>query len=176
MKKNLYKITLTALFTALTTLATLVHIPALSANGYLNIGDTLVLLSSLLLGPVYGTFAAAVGSALADVVLGYGSFAPFTLIIKGMMAIVFWLITKKIKFFAQNKKRNFLAYLTGGVLAEIVMIAGYACANVILYGLAALASVPSDALQAAASLILFVILAKALDTIKLADKINRFKQ
>ena len=178
VKKNLFKITLTALFTALTTLATLVAIPGLSPHGYVNIGDTLVLMSSLLLGPVYGTFAAAVGSALADITLGYAIFAPCTLVIKGLMAVVFWLITKKIKFFAVNKKRNFVGYLLGGILAEIVMIVGYFFANVILFHdkfVAALASIPSDSLQAGISLALFIILATALNAVNFTDRINRFK-
>ena len=42
--------------------------------GYINLGDAFVLLSVFILGPVYGTIAAGVGSALADL-FGYITYA-----------------------------------------------------------------------------------------------------
>ena len=40
-------------------------------NGYINLGDCIVLLSGWLLSPVYGFMAAGLGSALADLFAGY---------------------------------------------------------------------------------------------------------
>ncbi len=75
----------TALMTAFVTAATMlftVYIPA--TRGYFNVGETMVYLTALLFGPLVGGFAGGVGSALADILLGYYHFAPATLIIKGV--------------------------------------------------------------------------------------------
>lgn len=53
-------------------------------KGYVNIGDTVVLLSGVLFGPLTGLAAGGLGSALADLLLGYGFWAPWTLLIKGL--------------------------------------------------------------------------------------------
>lgn len=55
-------------------------------NGFVNLGDCFVLLSGWLLGPWWGGAAGGIGSMLADLLLGYGHYAPGTLIIKGLMA------------------------------------------------------------------------------------------
>ena len=73
----------TGLLTALVCAATMVIRIPTPNGGYVNIGDALVLLSGWMLGPVYGFFAAGVGSALADLLWGYGAYVPGTLIIKG---------------------------------------------------------------------------------------------
>ena len=78
----------TALFTALTTVATLVIQVPSPMSGYVNLGDAMVLLSAWILGPVYGTAAAGIGSMLADLLSGYAYYAPGTLVIKCLMAFV----------------------------------------------------------------------------------------
>ena len=57
------KLVMTALMMALTMVATMfIRIPL--PLGYVNLGDVFVLLSVFILGPVYGTIAAGVGSGL----------------------------------------------------------------------------------------------------------------
>ena len=86
------KLVLTALLMALTVVATMfIRIPL--PMGYVNLGDAFVLLSVFMLGPIYGTIAAGVGSTLADL-LGYPTYAPGTLIIKTVMALVAFVIYK----------------------------------------------------------------------------------
>ena len=64
------KLVVAALFAALTTVATMfIQIPTL--KGYIHLGDCFVILSGILLGPVYGACAAGIGSMLADVLTGY---------------------------------------------------------------------------------------------------------
>ena len=73
------KLVITALFMALTMVATMfIRIPL--PLGYVNLGDVFVLLSVFVLGPIYGTIAAGVGSGLADL-FGFVKYAPGTLII-----------------------------------------------------------------------------------------------
>ena len=77
---------LAAMFAALTCVATMIiHIPS-PIGGYFNLGDCMVLLSAFVLGPVWGTAAGGIGSALADVICGYFVYAPGTLVIKALMA------------------------------------------------------------------------------------------
>ena len=55
---KLLKLVLAALFAAMCCAATmLIHIPVPATNGYINLGDAMVLLAALLLGPVYGAAA-----------------------------------------------------------------------------------------------------------------------
>jgi len=72
-----------ALSTALVAAATAVftiYIPA--TRGYFNLGETMVYFTALYFGPFIGAFAGGVGSALADLLLGYTVYAPATLLIK----------------------------------------------------------------------------------------------
>ena len=87
MKNNRTRlIVLSALFAALACVATMViRIPS-PFKGYLNLGDSVVLLSGWLLPPVYGALAAGLGSALADLFSGYVTYAPATFVIKALMA------------------------------------------------------------------------------------------
>ena len=65
-----------AVLAALSCVATMVvQIPS-PMNGYVNLGDCFVLLSGWLLGPWWGAAAGGIGSMLADLLLGYGHYAP----------------------------------------------------------------------------------------------------
>jgi len=77
------RVTITAVFTALVTTATVafsVYVPA--TRGYFNIGETAVYVTALLFGPLVGAFAGGVGSMFADLLLGFPHYAPGTLLIK----------------------------------------------------------------------------------------------
>jgi uncharacterized membrane protein len=88
---------LMGLFTALVFIVTSsfsIYVPA--TRGFFNIGDSMVFLTALLFGPLIGAFAGGVGSALADLWLGYPYYAPATFVIKGFEGfIVGWLSNKK---------------------------------------------------------------------------------
>ncbi|MBR5765838.1 MAG: ECF transporter S component, partial [Lachnospiraceae bacterium] len=75
-----------AMFAALTFIATyIIKIPTPGTGGYIHPGDAFVILSGVILGPVYGAAAAGIGSALADILGGYFYYAPITLLIKGVI-------------------------------------------------------------------------------------------
>ncbi|MDX9762690.1 MAG: ECF transporter S component, partial [Desulfomonilia bacterium] len=58
---------LLALFIALVAVSTMIiRIPVPQTNGYMNLGDSMVLLAALFFGPVGGFIAGGIGSALAD--------------------------------------------------------------------------------------------------------------
>lgn len=168
MKKNaIYKTALAGLLAALTTVATYFPLPIPIAHGYVNLGDCLVILSGVLLGPVYGFGAAAVGSCLADLFSGFGVYAPATFIIKGAMALTVGLLVGK------TIKSRILALSLSALLAETVMVLGYLCYELILYGTGAVASVPANCLQGIFGAVSGIILSSLLLKSGLADKINR---
>ena len=116
--KKIRKLVLAALLAALVCVATMVvQIPS-PMQGYVNLGDCFVLLSGWLLGPWYGFAAGGIGSMLADIFLGYAHYAPGTLVIKGVMALVAALMYEKMGRTATSR-------IAGGVVSEIIMVLGY---------------------------------------------------
>jgi len=128
-KQNLQKLTVAALLAAFTTVATLVIQIPTPTKGYLNLGDCFVNISAWMLGPVWGTAAAGIGSAMADAIGGYWIYVPVTLIIKSLMAFVSYQIYQKL-----SEKNSFQARITAACTAEIIMILGYAGFEAVLYG------------------------------------------
>ena len=116
-------IIITALFAALTFVATsIIKIPTVT-QGYIHPGDGLVLLSGLLLGPLWGTLAAGVGSALSDILGGYFVYAPATFIIKALSALVAFLIFRALT--KKETKGSILKVIAAGIGGEAVMVFGY---------------------------------------------------
>lgn len=90
------QITFTGLMTAAVAVATIaIVIPVPYTGGYIHAGDSMIFLSVLLLGWKRGAFAAGVGSAMADILIGYTQWAPATLIIKTFMAMLMGLILSR---------------------------------------------------------------------------------
>lgn len=73
---------MTALFAALGCVATTVIKVPSPTGGYMNLGDTAVLLGAYFLGPAYGALAGGIGPALADLLGGYPMYVPGTLLSK----------------------------------------------------------------------------------------------
>ena len=164
MKTKTQKIVMAALLAALTCVATMIiKIPS-PLKGYLNLGDCVVLLSGWLLSPLYGFFAAGVGSALADIFSGYATYAPATFVIKGLMALIAYF---GFKIF-QNKIGNLPSRILSGIAAEIIMILGYFIFEGFLYGfLPSIVNIPANAIQGVAGLVLGVILVKIFEKNKI---------
>lgn len=93
MNKTVLKLTYSGLMAALTFISTsILAFPVAFTNGYIHLGDGFVLSCGVVLGKKYGALAAGIGSALADIYLGYASWALPTFIIKALMAyLVGWL-------------------------------------------------------------------------------------
>ncbi len=90
------EIALTGLMAALTLVVTRSFIiPIPQTKGFFNVGETAVYMAALLFGPRVGGLAGGIGSALADLSLGYASFAPFTLVIKGVEGYVVGLLGRR---------------------------------------------------------------------------------
>lgn len=124
-------VALLAIMTALTTVATAVLVvPFPSTQGYFNLGDSLVMISGFLLGPVGGFFAGGVGSAMADVVLGFPGFAPITFVAKGFEGLVVGLLS-----FRTSRKRKISGWdLLGLLLGSAAMLLGYLLGEMFILG------------------------------------------
>jgi uncharacterized membrane protein len=124
-------LTLLAILTALTTVATIVLvIPFPTTSGYFNLGDVLVMISGLLLGPIGGFFAGGVGSAIADLIVA-PAYAPITLIVKGLEGMVVGLIGSRTRRESKLSPWDILAV----IIASCVMLVGYLLGEMIVFGL-----------------------------------------
>ena len=158
---RMFKLVLAAMFAALGCVATMViQIPA--PAGYVNLGDAVVLLAGFTLGPVYGFLAGGLGPALADLLLGYGMYAPGTFVIKGLVAAVAALIF--LLYHKLKKEPTFSRLLVCAIPAEMLMVLGYFAYEMIILkvGAGAAAAIPANLMQGlvgvAASVVLFRLL------------------
>ena len=140
------KLIFTALFTALCCVGTMVIKFPTPLGGYIHVGDAMVVLSGFLLGPLYGAFAAGVGSALADAISGYFIYVPATLIIKALVALIAALLLRGFK----SSHIGFRSILAGAIGGIFMMLGYFAFEAVVLgFGMAAAVDMPTNALQGA---------------------------
>ncbi|MCR5673834.1 MAG: ECF transporter S component [Lachnospiraceae bacterium] len=143
-----------SMLAAMTTIATMIiKVPTLGTNGYVNIGDSIVLISAWLLYNPYGALAAGIGSALADLLSGYPAYIPGTAVIKFAMAFVAAIVFKAL---SGRKIAKPVAYVISSIVAELIMIFGYFLyeSTILGYGLAAAASIGSNAIQGITCIVL----------------------
>lgn len=157
------KIILSALFAAMCFIGTyIIQVPIPATGGYINLGDGFVLVSGWLLGPVYGSLAAGIGSALADLIAGYPIYIPATFLIKAFVALIahyFFKFCSKI-----IKKYNIVSRIISSIIAEIAMIGGYFLYETVLYGVGgALGAVLGNSIQAVSAVIVAPILISAIE-------------
>ncbi len=108
---NVRRVAYTGIMVALVTAATSLKLPMpIVSGGYVHLGDCMVFLSAILLGWKYGAAAAGLGSMLADIMGGYMQWAPFTLIIKVLMAVLVGIA------FSLKKKKSKI-YFSSSVIA-----------------------------------------------------------
>ncbi len=113
MNNNLKKLILAALFAALSCVATMsIRIPTPGTGGYIHPGDAIVILSGVILGPVWGFLVGGIGSALSDLIGGYFIYVPITFVIKGLVALAAGLLYQKV---GKNEKSRYIAVILGGV-------------------------------------------------------------
>lgn len=151
--KFLQPLILTAILMALTTVLTLIiRIPIPNSQGYLNLGDAVLMLASMILGPVYGFLVGAVGSASADFIGGYSMYVPITFIVKGIEA---WLAG----YLYQRWGRT----IPSVIIAAVWMGVGYLIAESFLYGWqTALIAFPMNLGQSGFGAFIAVLVLKAL--------------
>lgn len=162
-KMNTKKLTLTAMFTALVFLATrFLAFPGPLPPGYINLGDSVIIVCAVLIGGPSAGFAGAFGSAIADITYPGGIiFAPFTFIVKGLEGLIAGRIAKK---------DSIASIIIAAAVGGLVMVLGYFLAEWFLlpfldntFGKAfAIAELPFNFVQAGINSTLAVVLSAAL--------------
>lgn len=135
-------------------------IPALYTQGYVNLGDSAVLICALIPGGAIGFLAAGIGCALADLASGYAIYIPATFAIKGIMVFILGHVALKHRSEGKIKLANLIV---GCICAEAFMVAGYFAYEYCLYGIGAVTSVIGNAIQGAVNVILGTIIISFID-------------
>ena len=97
MDKNTKRLALSGQLCGITLLLTLLSMPLPSGYGYVNLGDAGVFLSASLLPGGLGALAVGTGAALVDLILGWPVYAPVTLLVKGLTALLAGMILRSVK-------------------------------------------------------------------------------
>lgn len=135
--KTTKKLIIAALMAAFTCIATMIIKLPTPTFGYIHLGDGLVLLCGIVLGPLTGALSAGIGSMFADIFSGYISWAPATFLIKALTAGIGGLLFRLLKTKIKSTYARSAGIIISGLIGEAIMVVGY-----FLYeaGLAAFAS------------------------------------
>lgn len=123
--KNTKKMVIAALMAAFTCIATMIIKIPTPTFGYIHLGDGLVLLCGIVLGPAIGALAAGIGSMFADIFSGYMTWAPATLIIKALTAALAGILFHKLSHTIKKKGARTISVILGGLTGEALMVFGY---------------------------------------------------
>lgn len=156
-----------SLSAALICIATMISIPLPNGIGYIHIGDSLIFLFSYFLPLPLIALAAGLGSAFADVFLGYSVYAIPTLIFKAGMAII-------ARYFIMNNSKT-LNLILGLTISSILMQAGYYFVNTILFGEdISLLVLFFNLIQSIVSIPLAIMLIKAVNKVRDLNRIREY--
>lgn len=132
-----------AIFIALVYVCTMLNIrlPIAANGGLVHLGNVPLFIIAIVFGKKYGALAGGVGMALFDVLSPWMIWAPFTLVVVGLMGYTVGEITKK--------RSGLIIYVVAILAACLIKIAGYYIAEGIIYGnwIAPMASIPGNLVQ-----------------------------
>lgn len=130
----------TAIMTAIVFATTMINLTLTPDGGYIHLGEAGILFSAFAFGPWVGAIVGGLGTALADLTLGFPVWAPFSLIIHGVQGFVAGWIARRWPGLG--------GLILGAVLGGFVVVLGYLPVGIMLEGSAtALASVPFNLIQ-----------------------------
>jgi len=156
-KLNIRQMTLAAILAAIVCVATYAtSIPVPLAGGFIHLGDSMILISAILFGPVYGLIAGGIGSMFANFFMGAFHWAPFTLVIKGLMGFA----AGKIADYHKGNTnvfsvRNLLSVL---VCASILIVGYFFAAIILLDWTMAVAGIGPNIIQAGGGAVIYFAL------------------
>lgn len=130
--KNTKKMVIAALMAAFTCVATMIIKIQTPTFGYIHLGDGLVLLCGIVLGPVLGGLSAGIGSMLADLFSGYVTWVPGTFVIKAVTAMLAGLLFHRLQHSAIGSRSRSAITVIGGLVGEAFMVIGYFLYEILL--------------------------------------------
>ena len=146
-------------------------------GGVIHFGDSLIFAAAAVLPFPYGLIVAAVGPGLFNLVR-VPIWLPFTITIKPLMALCF---TDKAATILGSKRNIVAPFLAAGINTVL-----YFFANMLLFSLgvlpathvgawaAGIAALPGLVIQGAGSIVFFFLIAKALDSARIKERLFRF--
>ena len=162
-KKHTKLMCMSGIFSALVFVITAyLHIP--TYNGYVHCGDGFIFIAACILPMPYAIIVGILGAMLADLLTGFAIWAPGSMIIKGLLALLFTCKSKKI-----ITKRNLTMLLPAALISAV----GYYLYEALITGsfIASLAGIPGSLAQAIASSIVFVTIGVAMDKYNIKQKV-----
>ncbi|MEE1196984.1 MAG: ECF transporter S component [Lachnospiraceae bacterium] len=157
-KFSVMEIAITGVCIALTFVMTFINLrlPIAANGGLVHLGNVPLFLAAILFGKRTGALAGGIGMALFDLMGGWVLWAPFTLVVVGLMGYVVGKITEKHTGFTWN--------LLAMVAACVIKIVGYYIAEGIIYGnwIAPVTSIPGNLVQVTVAMIIVLPVAEVL--------------
>lgn len=147
-------LTVTALAVALTYVFTRfvnIRLPFAPNGGLIHLGNVPLFVFAIIFGRKTGSIAGGVGMALFDLTSGWTLWAPFTLVIVGIMGYVVGLITER--------KKGYGWYVVAMLAALVIKIGGYYIAEGIIYGnwLTPVTSIPGNLIQVVSAMVIVLV-------------------
>lgn len=162
------EMTITALLVALVFISTKFinfKLPISINGGLVHMGNTMLFMSAIVFGSKKGAAAGAIGMGIFDILSGWAVWAPFTIIIRGVMGYIIGAIAN-----ANGRDgKSFFWNLTAVVIAGLWMLAGYYGAEGLIYGnwLTPITSMPGNILQIVFGAVIGLPMAAALKKINI---------
>ena len=147
------------------------QIPIPAVGGYVHPGDGIIFLAVIVFGKKYGVWAGSIGACLADIITGFAIWGPFSFVIKGVMAFVCGKIAEKDKNKAWISPVKIFAVFAG----ILVSTAGYYAVGAMFLRSfsAAFLSIPSDLIQGAVAMAVYLAISGVLMSNKKALSIKK---
>ncbi|RQD69762.1 MAG: ECF transporter S component [Tindallia sp. MSAO_Bac2] len=154
-------LTIVGLLAALVAVATMmITIPVPATEGFIHLGDAVIFFAAVFFGRKKGALSAGIGSAMADLLLGYTVWILPTLMVKSIMGYI-------VGSFGEKSEHKPLSPVTilGLVIGAIWMVSGYLAAGSIIKGSFAvgLTGVPWDMVQGFGGIVLYIPVAVAIN-------------
>ncbi len=115
------RLVLCGLFIALTVVGTLLGFPIAGGQGFLNLGDAVIHTAAYLIGGWHAAAVAGLGSAAADLILGYSMYIPGSLLVKGAMALFCSFLLGKLRYKQEAVFISGLVMPVGYFLYELLL-------------------------------------------------------
>lgn len=133
-----------------------VRLPIAANGGLIHLGNVPLFVAAILFGKKTGALAGGIGMGLFDLLSGWTLWAPFTLVIVGLMGYVVGAMTERHK--------KFPFYILAIAAACVIKIVGYYLAEGIIYGnwIAPTASVPGNLVQVGLAAVVTLIIIQPL--------------
>lgn len=158
------ELVVTAIFTALVLVFTAfinLRLPIGGNGGLIHLGNIPLFVAAIIWGKKTGCIAGGIGMGLFDLLSGWAIWAPFTIVVVGLMGFAVGAITEK----SEHKKP--LWYVIAFVVAGVIKIVGYYIAEAILYAniFTPAASIPGNVIQISVAAIITLPIVGVLNTV-----------